>query len=111
MTIHIRTTGYRIDRRFRMGGMHTTNGGPPFCGAEGGAHDFDRKNAAATIEHARVLAGYPALRVHETAARLCPACVAGMTAADAKKAAERKADPHADLRYPSHLEAKPGAQG
>ncbi len=78
MIRHVRTKGYRVDRRYRMGGMYLTKGGPTLCGAAEGAHDFDRKNAEATVHHARVLADRPELRVHETAAELCTACVAAM---------------------------------
>ncbi len=78
---HVRITGYRVDRRYRMGGMHTTKGGPTLCGAPEGFRDFDMANAKAIVHHARVLASRPEMSVHATAAELCPACVAAMGAA------------------------------
>ncbi len=78
MIRHVRTKGFRVDRRYRMGGVHMTAGGPTICGAPAGPDDCSRKNAEATIQHAAQLAGYPAMRVHTTRKELCPTCVAVM---------------------------------
>lgn len=78
MIRHIHGKGGRIDRRYRMGGMHTTKSTGPLCGAETGTADLDRACAEATIRMAATLVTRPTLQVHATAAELCRACVAAM---------------------------------
>ncbi len=75
--IHIRKTGGKIDRRYRMGGMYKRVSGENLCGAEKTFKDCDRANAEATLQHAALFAKRTDCpRLLETAARLCPACVA-----------------------------------
>ena len=80
MIRHIRKSGYKLDRRYRMGGIHhRVSRGGTLCGGPELPDDFDRANAKATIEHAAIyrargMTGH----VLETAAELCPACVAAM---------------------------------